>query len=781
MNRSAIFTKYTTAFSARSVLTTLFVSAIAVRAVYLIQAADTPLRHGLSMDSSLFDALAMRIVNGDWGYKDSIFLNEFYQFFLAAVYAVAGLDQTVVLGLQALLDAASSLLVCYIAWQTFNRTVGIAAGFLYAFYGIAIFYSGLVLDTTVSIFLELSFISLLIFGSERRHPIGYFAAAGLAFGLLLLARPNVVLFFPLLPVYGIFLARSRFTARRTAGLLAVFSIAAGIMLAASAVRHYHYFSSASPFAAHGGFNFYIGNNPAAEGIFMSPSGVSSNPASQIKTSIRLASMETGKPLSPYEASRFWLRKGLSYLASHPFDAATLYAKKTLLFIRKEEISLNIDYPLSRRLVPLFNLPFISYGLVSPLAFIGVFLALRAMDDKKALVLSFYLACSGSIILFFISDRYRLPAEPFTIMLAAWAGWRVATAVNHGRKTAAGALAALAAFFLLVNYDFKALDQGNPAGTHFNNLAMVYIRSGDSEKATAYLSKAIETDPAAAAPYNNLGQLHVERGDIPLGIQNLQKALAIDPRYAVAHYNMGKALDLLGRKEDARRHYETALDISPNLAEARVNLAHLLMEDGDLAAARRQFAAAIEEDDGLLPAYEGLGKLQASTGDLTAAAATFRRVLDMDADNYTALVNLGLALSKQDPSSEEAIDWFRKAIRQNPEGAEAYLHLGTAEARRGNHDQAMAHYEKSIALNPDYYEARIRIGIAQAMAGDLDRATAQFQKAVEIQPEGAEARLNLIKAYLVSGNPSAAAEAYTALSAINPAAASSVAHLMKNSR
>jgi tetratricopeptide (TPR) repeat protein len=359
--------------------------------------------------------------------------------------------------------------------------------------------------------------------------------------------------------------------------IAAFAVGVCIFLVPSSIRHQAYFQTLSPFAAHGGFNFYIGNNPEAEGVFMSPSGISSNPVSQIKTSIRVASREVGKDLTPYEASAYWLRKGLSYLASHPIDAAGLYLKKIFLFFRKEEASLNIDYALSRDLVPLFKAPFLSYGAIAPLCLIGLILALRRADDTRVLLVSYYAVSAASIMVFFISDRYRLPSVPFAILFAAFCVTEVVKYLGSRRFGSAGAsLAAAGACFFLVHYDFEALTANSVTGTHYNNLGTLYIRQGAPEKALEALRKAIELDPGLAAAHNNLGQLHIERKELETGIRHLNRALQLDPEYAVAHYNMGMALEKLGKPEEAKERYARAVDLSPHLAEARVNLATLLM-------------------------------------------------------------------------------------------------------------------------------------------------------------------------------------------------------------
>ncbi|RPJ73145.1 MAG: hypothetical protein EHM15_07515, partial [Desulfobacteraceae bacterium] len=412
------------------------------------------------------------------------------------------------------------------------------------------------------------------------------------------------------------------------------------MLSAASWRHAVHFSTLSPLPAHGGFNFYIGNNPQAKGIFMSPPGVSRSPGTQIKDSIRLASRQSGRDLTPYEASRYWLAQGVDYLTGQPLDAAALWMKKTALFFRKEEISANIDYAQSKQLVPLFDIPFFGFGLIAPLCLSGILLPLGTASDHPrgysadpseggsghpgrekgtaghALLLFYFAAGTASIVLFFISDRYRLPMVPIAIIFAARAAVdlvRAARSRNVKKFTALFLPAAL--LFLLVNYNFDGLAAKRSPAIHYNHLANTFIQQNKKDIALEHLKQAVAIDPGAVAAFGNLGRLQVEMGDLEAGEGSLRKALAIDPLFAVAHLNLGIALEKRGDMEAAVRHYRTAIDISPSLVEARVKLARRLLAAGDLEAARAQYQAALAEDPDFEPAYEGFGELLAKSGDL----------------------------------------------------------------------------------------------------------------------------------------------------------------------
>ena len=58
----------------------------------------------------------------------------------------------------------------------------------------------------------------------------------------------------------------------------------------------------SPVSSHGGLNFYIGNNPQADGTYSGVPGITPNIAGQQEDARRVAEHAEGRPLSDGEVS-----------------------------------------------------------------------------------------------------------------------------------------------------------------------------------------------------------------------------------------------------------------------------------------------------------------------------------------------------------------------------------------------------------------------------------------------------------------------------------------------
>jgi Flp pilus assembly protein TadD len=73
----------------------------------------------------------------------------------------------------------------------------------------------------------------------------------------------------------------------------------------------------------------------------------------------------------------------------------------------------------------------------------------------------------------------------------------------------------------------------------------------------------------------------------------------------------------------------------------------------------------------------------------------------------------------------AIPHLQRAVKQNPEDANAYNLLGFSQRKTGNLDAAFAAYGRALAIDPAHRQAREYLGEAYLQAGDLAKAQEQL--------------------------------------------------------
>ncbi len=607
-----------------------FILALCVRMLYINQIASTPLLHGLALDSKEYDSLSIEILKGNFTHQDFVYLNAFYPFFLASIYSVFGHSPLAAALVQAIVDALSCVLIYYVSLRVFSRTVALIAAFTYAFYGIAIFYTGILLGTTVVIFLTLLLVASLLFAKQKSRPT-LFCISGVVFGLLVLARSNLILFFLVILPWFFSAVKKEIGLAKTVRGFGLFSLGFLLITSAISVRNYAIDKRLSPFSVQGGINFYIGNNPKATGRFMSPEGVSVTPVRQVKTSIRSAEQAVGSALTPSEASRYWLVQGLRFIRDNPVDAIILYAKKFGLFWRKEEIPLNINYYLSRNLAPLFQFPFVSFGIVAPLAVLGIVLCARRRDDVLFITL-IIMTSMVSVIVFFVAARYRMCAVPFLIMFSSFA---IHGLVQMMRAKEFRRLFVLSGFLV-------ALSVGINFG--FDDL--------------------MEAESVSKLHYRNLGLAYMREGRLDLAVAQLERALSFDPTFAEAHSSLGFALQRQGRVDEAIPHFMEAIALKPELEEAHNNLGAIFLQQGRLDEAIGHFRQVLRINSDHVQAHQNLGAALVRQRKLKEGVRHLLTALQLNPNSAEAHYNLGLALTAQG-KFDDAKEHLAEAARIDP--------------------------------------------------------------------------------------------------------------------
>jgi len=214
----------------------VFVLALVIRLLYLNQVASTPVFHKLAIDAKEYHGLATQILRGNLAHPDSVYMNPLYPFFLASIYFVFGQSYLAVVVIQAILDSASCILIYYIASTLFNGRIGIIAALTYAFYGIAVFYTGTLLAPTIVVFFILLFIASML-AAEQRMQAKVFFISGILFGLAVLARPNVILFVFFLPLWFLFAPKNKLGSHKSIRGFLLLLVGFSIVLSFISIRN----------------------------------------------------------------------------------------------------------------------------------------------------------------------------------------------------------------------------------------------------------------------------------------------------------------------------------------------------------------------------------------------------------------------------------------------------------------------------------------------------------------------------------------------------------------
>jgi tetratricopeptide (TPR) repeat protein len=169
--------------------------------------------------------------------------------------------------------------------------------------------------------------------------------------------------------------------------------------------------------------------------------------------------------------------------------------------------------------------------------------------------------------------------------------------------------------------------------------------GRPQEAVAYFEQALRIKPDYAQAHAYLGStLLYYPNRLPEAIAQLQTALQIDPDLPEAHNNLGTAfLAMPGRLPDAIAQFQAAVRIDPDDASAHYNLGLAFRHmPGHLPEAIAQFQAAVRINPDDAEAHNDLGSTLAQLGRRPEAIAQYELALQLNPYFTDARNNLELA-------------------------------------------------------------------------------------------------------------------------------------------
>jgi len=399
---------------------------------------------------------------------------------------------------------------------------------------------------------------------------------------------------------------------------------------------------------------------------------------------------------------------------------------------------------------LTNIPLLWLALAAPLAW-------RRRSAKESSILRWFLAAVALLfgvcaltmgLYFYMCLRYEVEFT-HTLALLAVIGIlgleRALASQPAWRRTARcgwGLLLVFSvAFNLFANFHMQAQ-------TH-NNLGFFLLKDGREDDAITQFRKVLELDPDFPLARHNLGMVLDKTGRVDEAIVQYQRTLEIKPNDVDAQNNLGIALLKKGRADEAINHFQQILQINPAYAEAQYNLGNAFWDKRMTDEAIAHFRKALEINPGYADALINLGTLLYGQGKLDEAIALFQQALQLRPNYAEAHYNLGLSLL-QKGKVDEAILHFQAAVQIKPGSASFQFNLGLAFFRKGNMDEAIVNFQKALQIKPAYMAAHYNLGKALLQEGRVDEAIPHFQTALQIAPNSAEVYNSLGTALLQKG-------------------------------
>lgn len=749
----------------------LFIFAFVLRLIYLFEIKENPHFFTLTMDPLYHDVWAKSIANGDILGSRIFFRAPFYPYFLALVYKIFGHNYFIPRLIQHLIGATSCVLVYFLAKKLFNKTVAIISFLFAACYGMLIYFESELLLDSFLVFFNILLI-LFLLKTKEDPQLGRWLVCGLILGLSAITRPNILFFVPFIWLWIYLSFRNQINLRRITLFSAVFLLGAIILIFPITLRNALIGKDLVLISSQGGANFYIGNNENSDGM----SAIFYKSDWEYRDFQYVAQKEMGRALKPSEISRFYYKKGIDFILKKPKASIKLLLKKLYLFWNKFEISNNQNIYFFRRYSLLIRILPFGFWFIGPLSLTGIALSLkekrkiRRMPDIF-LPLFFVLSYMVTVVLFFVTARFRLPVIPFLIIFSSFAIYWIGSKLIKGKR---GSLKIFLLFLIpsliLVNSNLYGLEVGDFSQAHFS-LGNVYLKRGDLEKALKEYDLAIQIAPLSRARLNR-GIIFFKKGDLNLAKKEFLEELKIDPDNQKVYNNLSVIYRLEGDYIKSERMALKALDKKPYYQDAFINLALAYQKQKDSAKAKNALLRGINQIGDFIEADFLLATLYQKEENIDSAIYQYKKVISKKSKEVI-IYDLETLFAKDFPSrkgKEEIIAYsnfnlgvifvqkgkwekaelhFKEAIKGKPDFAEAHLNLGLFYDGLKNYSFAIFHITKALEIAPFNPVYHYNLGLVYAKADQLYKATEEFKKSLELDPtfEKATEKLKLVDSLL----------------------------------
>lgn len=772
------------------VLLSLLGAALVLKLVYFVcYAQQIPFCAFPIGDSAIYLDWARAILAGDlWSLSPGLrvfYRAPLYPYLLALFLRHAGNSLLPVYLFQIVLGVVNLLLCWLIARRLFSFRAAVASAALAALYAPLSFFEVKLVPVTLVITLVLSAMWLVL-RSERSRPRLHWVLAGALIGLGTLAWGGTILLVLLVLVFWFF-------HKPRARLLHPVLFLAGWSVAVIPAFGHNLLAGkdAVPVNSNSGYTFYQGNNPAGSGTIMHPPEVFERPAGgRFPTGIRdqqvfdisYASEAMGRPVKPSEASRFWLNRGLSWIARSPGRFAWLEFQKLVLVLSDLEFPSNYFLSVEQDYVPFLRFLFVRFGLILALGAVGIVGTFRNRHRNWVLYVAI-LASALTMLVFYVGSRYRMP---LVLPMAAFAGAGLVRIVDRFRVRKFPFLElGLAGVVLVVSMILCAVPMARRhafvTALGYRNIGeTLHRKAGDTVRARRALDRAVEIfeDNAyfggtrfAAYTLSEILMLRAEvyltEGSFESAVAGFRDALRADPwmtdvlsrlaltyqAWALEHTRPGTR-EWSARLDTARLCAEAWLCTDTTSLQALALVGDIRLALADTAGAGASFQRITDIAPAFAEPYYALGRIFLARADTASALGAYAALSRADTLNARARLETGRILEAQG-QDKDAERLYRSAVLLDSLALEPGLRLGMLLAAREEHEAEASVYQGvlvRVERNPEYLNSvlrgpefglylglKLRLAAALLNLGEWERAARLCEDVLGLAPENSTAR------------------------------------------
>jgi tetratricopeptide (TPR) repeat protein len=760
----------------------LFVLSLSVRLIYLFQIKNDPLLNLPILDGAYYDNWAKDILAGREFTATAFFVEPGYAYILAFFYKIFGVSAMAVALFQFLLSSATAVLMYFLGKKLFGQFSGIAAGLAIIFLRPLLFYDGLLLKTSVEIFL----ITLILYAftnyekntkyestKKQGKSVSYFdnfvvrnLIIGLLIGLTAIVKANVLYTVPFLILailIPIIKKRKLYKSALAYSALIIF----GALIPVLPVTYHNWRVSHSLVLINysGGPNIYIGNWLGSDGSLKPPEFISMSPASNKDKSgspastreddrspastrgdssnrgestrggeedswVKMTKAYVGKDATPAQVSSYWISRAIKESKQNPGFFLKNTGKKILLLFHSMPLDDNysIEYAIGKFKILYLTLPF---WIVALLGIMGMILnigrdALYRVSKREKEAMNNQDAIN------------RVPAaknhqQNFYFLYAIFFGYALTLVASHVaeryRLALSPILVLFASYFIFWFWErFKKFQAENFQMSSRNvRIMLVALLALALAAPVLFISLGQISRTMPTDTLNNFGSEALDQGKTDEARGYFIQSIEAEPRLPMAHGNLGRTYLEEGNLDPAIEEMRKSIKLQP---DAPIGYLKIALEAKKNNASLSEIKKQIEDlknqksEEMFDPNYiEAMKLLRA--GKYKEAVPMLEKTKEKSPDNSSLLVNLGSAYKNTD-QLDKAKEVVSLAILADGYNLSARYNMVNIQRKKKENDLALTQLGIINGIVPGFMLTQLQLAELYAAKGNIAGARKTYQ-------------------------------------------------------
>ena len=254
-----------------------------------------------------------------------------------------------------------------------------------------------------------------------------------------------------------------------------------------------------------------------------------------------------------------------------------------------------------------------------------------------------------------------------------------------------------------------------------------------------------------------GFIYADRVLVP-AIPDLVSATSTPTRPPESYITDAQNLENEGRLSMAIQAYKQAVEVDPKNPVNYLALARLNIYTGNYAEGVIQAENALLLNPNNDQAMALRGWALGFTGDYITAEGALKDAISVNPNNAAAYAYLSEVYIEmlgagqgQLETSQNAIDYSKKAVELAPSAIETHRARGLVLEYTGNYEEAISEFEAAIAINANIADLHLALGRNYAANQDYSKAITEYTKANALNPKDPNPETLIAKAYLINGD------------------------------